>query len=78
MRQVRLAAKKRKLASGSYSIPNGRTPKLRLRLTAAGRKLVAAHRQAGGRAFPVKVQVRDAGQAAPQKLSRRLRLRRHA
>jgi fermentation-respiration switch protein FrsA (DUF1100 family) len=76
--RVRLAVKKRKLASGSYSIPDGRTPKLRLRLTGAGRKLVAAQRRAGSRSFQVKVQLRDTGRAAPQKLSRRLRLRRHS
>jgi predicted acyl esterase len=75
--QVRLAVKKRKLASGSYSIPNGRTAKLRLRLTAAGRKLVGSHRRTGSRSLKVKVQLRDAGQPAPQKLSRSLRLRRH-
>jgi len=76
--QVRLAARKRKLASGSYSIANGKTPKLTLRLTKAGRKLVSAKRSAGSRALPVKVQLRDAGQPAPQKLSRRLRLGGHA
>jgi predicted acyl esterase len=75
--QVRLAVKKRKLASGSYSIASGKTPKLKLRLTKAGRKLVAARRRAGSKALPVKVQLRDAGQPAPQKLSRRLRLRGH-
>jgi hypothetical protein len=76
--QVRLAMKKRKLASGSYSIASGKTSKLKLRLTKAGRKLVVARRQAGSRALPVKVQLRDAGQPAPQKLSRRLRLRGHS
>jgi predicted acyl esterase len=73
---VRLAAKKRKLASGSYSIRDGRTPKLSLRLTAAGRKLVASRRRAGSRSLPVKVQLRETGQPGPQKLSRSLRLRR--
>jgi predicted acyl esterase len=72
--QVRLAARKRKLASGSYSIPNGKAPKLTLRLTKAGRSLLAARRSAGSRVIPIKVQLRDAGQPAPQKLSRRLRL----
>jgi len=76
--QVRLAARKRKLATGSYSIANGKAPKLTLRLTAAGRKLIAAKRSAGSRALPVKVQLRDARQPAPQKLSRRLRLGGHA
>lgn len=76
--QVRLAVKKRKLASGSYSIASGKTPELKLRLTKAGRKLVAARRIAGGKALPVKVQLRDAGQPAPQKLSRRLRFGGHS
>ena len=76
--RVRLAVKKRKLASGAYSIRDGRTPKLRLRLTKAGRALVAAGRRAGSRALPVKVRLSDAGQAAPQKLSRRLRLGGHS
>jgi predicted acyl esterase len=75
--RVRLAVKRRKLASGSYSIGSGKTPKLRLRLTKAGRKLVAARRRAGSRALSVNVQLRDAGQPAPQKLSRRLRLGGH-
>jgi predicted acyl esterase len=75
--RVRLAVKRRKLASGSYSIANGKTPKLRLRLTKAGRKLVAARRLAGSRALSVNVQLRDAGQPAPQELSRRLRLGGH-
>jgi dienelactone hydrolase len=73
--RVRLAAKKRKLATGSYSIRDGKTPKLRLRLTPTGRKLIAAHRRAGYRPLPVKVQLRDAGEPTPQTLSRRLRLR---
>ena len=72
---MRIAARKRKLASGSYAIANGKTPKLTLRLTKAGRKLVSAKRGGGSRALPVKVQLRDAGQPAPQKLNRRLRLR---
>jgi predicted acyl esterase len=75
---VRLAVKKRKLASGSYSIPNGRTPKLRLRLTPAGRRLVTAQRRAGNRSFQVKVQLSDTGQPKPQTLSRGLRLRRRS
>ncbi|MGN6203003.1 MAG: CocE/NonD family hydrolase [Solirubrobacterales bacterium] len=76
--QVRLALRKRKLAGGTYSIANGKTRKLSLRLTKAGRKLVAAKRRIGARALAVKVQLRDAGQPAPQKLSRRLRLGGHS
>jgi predicted acyl esterase len=76
--QVRLAVKKRKLASGTYSIPDGKTPKLRLRLTPAGRKLIRAHRRAGSRSLRIKVQLRNAGQPTPQKLNRSLRLRRHS
>ena len=76
--RVQLAVGKRKLAGGSYSIAAGKAPKLKLRLTAPGRKLVAAQRRAGHRSFPVEVTLRDTGSPAPQKLSRRLRLSRHA
>jgi len=76
--QMRLAARKRRLAVGSYSIANGKTQKLSLRLTGAGRQLAAARLRAGNRALPIKVVLRDAGQQAPQKLSRRLRLRGHS
>jgi predicted acyl esterase len=72
--RVRLAVKKRKLASGSYSIPAGRTPKLRLRLTKAGRKLVAAGRRAGARSIPLRVVLQDTGADKPLSLKRSLRL----
>jgi predicted acyl esterase len=72
--RARLAVKKRKLASGAYSIPDGRTPKLRLRLTKAGRALVASGRRAGARKIPVRVTVKDSAGARPVSLKRPLRL----
>jgi len=74
--RIRLAAKKRKLASGSYSIPEGGNPKLTLRLTEAGRKLLAARERAGARKLPVRVALADSGSAQPQSLKRPLRLAR--
>lgn len=71
--QVRLAARKRKLASGSYSIANGKAPKLTLRLTKAGRRLVSARRRAGGRRLPVRVAIEGADDR-PVTLKRPLRL----
>jgi predicted acyl esterase len=72
--RVRLAVKKRKLARGSYSIPAGRTPKLRLRLTKAGRSLIAAKRRAGARKLPARVTLSDSARSQPQSLKRPLRL----
>jgi fermentation-respiration switch protein FrsA (DUF1100 family) len=65
-----IRARKRKLAAGSYSIPRGETRRVTLRLTRAGRRVVAAHRRAGEKAFPVKVRLE--GKA----LGRRLHLHR--
>jgi predicted acyl esterase len=72
--RVRLAVKKRKLAGGTYSIPEGRTPKLRLRLTKAGRSLIAAKRRAGARKLPARVTLSDSARTQPQSLKRPLRL----
>jgi fermentation-respiration switch protein FrsA (DUF1100 family) len=74
--RLALARGSRKLASGSYSIPNGQTKRVRLRLTKAGRKLVRSRRFAGKRSLKVRVEMNDAGRGSPQALSRRLRLRR--
>lgn len=70
-------AKRRKLASGQYSMASGRA-KLVVRLTKAGRRLAAAHRRKGDRSFPVRVRLEDSGRPAPVKLSRRVRLARVA
>jgi fermentation-respiration switch protein FrsA (DUF1100 family) len=72
--RVRLAVKKRRLASGAYSIPSGRTPKLRLRLTKGGRNLLAAQRRAGAHALSVRVAVEDNSRGKPLSLKRSLRL----
>jgi len=75
--QISLRVGRRVLARGAYGIPNGRTPKLQLRLTKAGRRIVRTHRRSGDRSFPVKVSLTDAGrQGPPLRLSRSLRLRR--
>ena len=74
--RLSLATGSRRLASGSYSIPAARTARLNLRLTKAGRKLVAALRRADRRSFRVQVELADAGRPAPRTLGRRVRLRR--
>jgi hypothetical protein len=72
--RIGLSAGKRKLASRSYAIPNGKAPRLRLRLTKAGRRAVRSQRHAGRRSFRVRVELSDAGRARPQRLNRALRL----
>jgi hypothetical protein len=68
--KLTIRAGKRKLAAGSFSIPADRTHRLKLRLTKAGRKLLAAHRHSGDRSLPVQVRLEG------KPLSRRLRLHR--
>jgi predicted acyl esterase len=74
--RLALAVGSRKLAGGSYTLADGRTSRLRMRLTKAGRKLVRNRRFAGKRSFKVRVKLNDAGKGIPQRLSRRLRLHR--
>jgi fermentation-respiration switch protein FrsA (DUF1100 family) len=69
--RLRIVARSRLLASGSYSLAGGWTTRLHLRLTRRGRKLLAARRRAGKRSVPVKVGLED------RTLGRRLHLRRH-
>jgi predicted acyl esterase len=64
-----IRARKRKLAAGSYSIPKNQTARLRLRLTKAGRKAIAARRRSGKKSLPVRVRLEG------KSLSRRLYLR---
>jgi predicted acyl esterase len=71
-----LAVGSRKLAGGSYTLADGQTSRLRMRLTKAGRKLMRSRRFAGKRSLKVRVKLNDAGRETPQRLSRRLRLRR--
>jgi len=74
--QIGLAAGKRTLAGSSYSVPSGLTTRLRLRLTKVGRKVVRAHRRAGDKAFPVRIELNDRGSAPLRQLTRALRLAR--
>ncbi len=76
--RIGLAAGKRSLARGTYSLADGRSARLNLQLTKAGRKLVRSRRRAGRRSLPAKVELSDVGRGTPQTLSRRLRLRRHS
>jgi fermentation-respiration switch protein FrsA (DUF1100 family) len=72
--RISLSSGSRTVARGSYAIPSGQAPRLKLRLTRTGRKLVGRQRRAGRRSLAVRVQLRDAGRGRPQTLSRRLRL----
>jgi fermentation-respiration switch protein FrsA (DUF1100 family) len=75
--QLRLRVGKRALARrASYSLADGARKRVRLRLTRAGRRLVASQRTAGKRSFRVRLQIEDAGRPAPVDLARRLHLRR--
>jgi predicted acyl esterase len=69
--RLRVAARSRQLATGSYSLASGTTARLHLRLTKRGRKLLSARRRAGARSLAVEVTLE--GKA----LSRRLNLGRH-
>ncbi|HET9154495.1 MAG TPA: CocE/NonD family hydrolase, partial [Solirubrobacterales bacterium] len=75
--RISLAAGRRSLARGPYSIGANRSAKLNLRLTKAGRKRIGSLRRAGARTLRVRVTLADAGRGAPLTLSRSLRLRRH-
>jgi len=74
--RLTISARKRVLARGIYSLADGAKKRVRLRLTKAGRKLIASHRRTGRPAFGVRVRLADAGRPAPLDLRRRLRLRR--
>ncbi len=68
--KLTIRAGKRKLAAGPYSIPADRTHRLKLRLTKAGRRLLAAHRHAGDRSLPVKVRLEGKDLSRPLRLHR--------
>ncbi|HYG95983.1 MAG TPA: CocE/NonD family hydrolase [Solirubrobacterales bacterium] len=74
--QLRIAAGKRILARGTYSLTDGTRQGARLKLTKAGRRIVASQRRAAKRSFKVRVRLVDAGRPAPVDLRRRLHLRR--
>jgi predicted acyl esterase len=67
----------RALARGSYSLPAQGASRLRLPLTKAGRKIVAAHRRERQRrvSFPAFLALGDAGHPAPLELTRRIHLK---
>jgi hypothetical protein len=65
---------KRALASGRYSLTDGAKRRVLVRLTKAGRRIVASQRRADKRAFRIRLQLADAGRPAPVDLSRRLHL----
>ncbi|HYH53060.1 MAG TPA: CocE/NonD family hydrolase [Solirubrobacterales bacterium] len=68
------AGKKRILTRGSYSLVDGTKKRLNLRLTKAGRRIVASRRQAEKRSFRIRIKLEDAGRPAPVELRRRLHL----
>lgn len=67
---------KRALAAGRYSLTDGAKRRVLVRLTKAGRRIVAARRQGGSHSFRVRLQLTDAGRPAPVQLKRRLHLQR--
>ncbi|HEU5062272.1 MAG TPA: CocE/NonD family hydrolase [Solirubrobacterales bacterium] len=74
--RLTIAAGKRTLARGSYSLSPATKKRVRLQLTKAGRKIVASQRRAGKASFRVRLQLSDAGRPAPVDLRRPLRLHR--
>ena len=74
--ELALTAGKRTLARGSYSLADGNKKRVGLRLTKAGRRIVAAQRRADKRSFRVKLRLADSGRPQPVELKRRLHLRR--
>jgi hypothetical protein len=70
-----VSSKHRTLAAGPYSLPTSSSQRLRLPLTKAGRKLIAARRQkAGGhkkpRTLPANLSFADSGRPTPLSLTR--------
>ena len=74
--RLTLRAARRTLARGSYSLADGARKRAGLRLTKAGRWLVASKRRAGERSFRIRLQLADAGRPAPVQLKRLLHFRR--
>jgi fermentation-respiration switch protein FrsA (DUF1100 family) len=67
---------RRRLASGSYSIPGRRTRRLKLPLSKAGRRIVAAQRRHRGRrrSFSARLAFDDSGRPTLFELTRRVHL----
>jgi hypothetical protein len=63
------------LASGSYSINSGATLRIKLPLTPAGRKWIAARRRGHRRNVPIHLTFNDAGRSTPLELKRPVHVR---
>jgi fermentation-respiration switch protein FrsA (DUF1100 family) len=74
--QLTLRSGKRTLARGAYSLADGARQRVGLRLTKAGRRLLATQRRADKRSLRIRVRLVDAGRPAPVELRRALQLRR--
>ena len=67
---------KRKLASGSYSVPAGKTLRVKIPLTKAGKKFVAMKKATGGKkTFKTKLRFTDAARTSPLVLKRPVQIR---
>jgi fermentation-respiration switch protein FrsA (DUF1100 family) len=73
--RLTLRAGKRLLADGFYSLADRAKQRVRVKLTRAGRKIIAAQRRADKRSIRVKLRIVDAGRPTPVDLRRRLHLR---
>jgi predicted acyl esterase len=73
--RLTVTAGKRVLAAGRYSLADGAKRRVRVRLTRAGRKVVASQRRGDKRAFRIRLQLADAGRPTPVDPIRRLHLR---
>jgi hypothetical protein len=71
-------AARRRLAGGAYSISANSTKRLKLPLTKAGRRIVAARRHRSGRRtpFPARIALTDSGRLTTFERARRIYLRR--
>lgn len=73
--RLTVTAGRRRLALGRYSLADGAKRRALVRLSKAGRRIVAVQRRADKRSFRVRLQLVDAGRPTPVDLSRRLHLR---
>jgi X-Pro dipeptidyl-peptidase (S15 family) len=71
------AAKRRIVGATAYSLPNAATKRFRLKLTKAGRSVVASYRRHGAHreSFPASLAFNDTGHSTLFQLSRRVHLR---
>jgi len=68
---------RRTLARGPYSVPTQGTRRVRVPLSKAGRRIVAAHRRGARRrvGFPARLAFADSGRPVPLELSRRVHVK---